>query len=189
MYKSPKCSLPSFKSNGLLFQEKKQKLDFQNGGHGRHLGFPIGTSLAIFDLQVTQMLPTKFRVNLPFRSEEEKNRFLRWRPWRPSWIAERKDFSCFALQDSLMLPTSFKSAIRFRRRSELDFQDSCHGSHLGFPIEKILAIFDLQVTPMLPTKFQVNWPVGSGEDAKNRFSRWPPLQPSGNFDRNDFSFF
>ena len=31
---------------------------------------------------------------------------------------------------------------------------------------------------MLPTKFQVNWPFGSGEEAKNRFSRWPPLQPS-----------
>ena len=27
---------------------------------------------------------------------------------------------------------------------------------------------------MLPTKFQVNWPFGSGEEAKNRLSRWPP---------------
>ena len=27
---------------------------------------------------------------------------------------------------------------------------------------------------MLPTKFQVNWPFGSAEEAKNRFSRWPP---------------
>ena len=34
----------------------------------------------------------------------------------------------------------------------------------------ILAIFDLQVTQMLPTKFRVNWPFGSGE-GKNRFSR------------------
>ena len=42
---------------------------------------------------------------------------------------------------------------------------------LGFPIETILAIFDLQVTPMLPTMFRVNWPFPSGEEAKNRFSR------------------
>ena len=35
----------------------------------------------------------------------------------------------------------------------------------------ILAIFDLQVTLMLPTKFPVNWLFGSGEEAKNRFSR------------------
>ena len=48
---------------GLLVQEKKQKIDFQDGGHGSHLGFPIGTSLAIFYLQVTPMLPTKYRVN------------------------------------------------------------------------------------------------------------------------------
>ena len=27
---------------------------------------------------------------------------------------------------------------------------------------------------MLPTRFQVNWPFGSGEEEKNRFSRWPP---------------
>ena len=27
---------------------------------------------------------------------------------------------------------------------------------------------------MLPTKFQVNWLLGLGEEAKKRFSRWPP---------------
>ena len=26
---------------------------------------------------------------------------------------------------------------------------------------------------MLPSRFGVNWPFGSGEEAKNRFSRWP----------------
>ena len=33
----------------------------------------------------------------------------------------------------------------------------------------ILATFDIQVTLMLPSKFEVNWPFSSGE-AKNRFS-------------------
>ena len=47
----------SFESTGLLIQEKKFKIDFQDGGH---LGFPIGTILAIFDLQVTLICPTKF---------------------------------------------------------------------------------------------------------------------------------
>ena len=41
------------------------KIDFQDGRYGGHLGFPIGTSSAIFDLQVTLMLPTKFRVHWP----------------------------------------------------------------------------------------------------------------------------
>ena len=68
------------------------------------------------------------------------------------------------------------------------FQDGCHGGHLGYPIGTILAIFDLQVTPMSPTKFGVNWPFGAGEEAKYRFSRWRPWWPSGISDQNDFSY-
>ena len=30
---------------------------------------------------------------------------------------------------------------------------------------------------MILTKFQVNWPFDSGEEVKNRFSRWPPWRP------------
>ena len=60
------------------------------------------------------------------------------------------------------------------KKQKINFQDGCHGGHLGFQIGTILAIFDLQFTPMLPTKFQVNWPLGSEEEAKNRFSSWPP---------------
>ena len=75
-----------------------RKIDFQDGGHGGHLGFPIGTILAIYDndLQVTLMLPSKIEVNWPLDlGEEAKNRFSRWRPWRPSWISDRNDFSYF----------------------------------------------------------------------------------------------
>ena len=83
-------------SIGLLAQEKKRKIDFQDGDHGGHLGFPIGTILATFDLQVTPMLPTKFRVNWHLGlGEEVKNRFSRWPPWRPSWIYDRHNFSYF----------------------------------------------------------------------------------------------
>ena len=64
--------------NWLLHLGEEAKIDFQDGRHGSHLGFPIGTILAIFNLQVTLMLPTKFRVNWPFSSgEEAKNRFSR----------------------------------------------------------------------------------------------------------------
>ena len=40
-------------------------------------------------------------------------------------------------------------------------------------IGTILAIFDMQVTLILPTKFQANWPFGSGEEVQNRFSSRP----------------
>ena len=73
-----------------------KNIDFQDGSHGGHLGFPIGTILAIFDLQVILMLPSKFGVNWPFGSREEaKNRFSRWPQWRPSWISDHHDFSYF----------------------------------------------------------------------------------------------
>ena len=114
---SPRCFLPSFKSISLSVQEKKGKKDFRDGRHG-HLGFPIGTILAIFDLQVTRCFLLNF--NRIFGSgEEAKNRFLRWSPWRPCWISDLNDFS----------------------------------------------LIDLQVKPMPPTKFQINWPFGSGAEA------------------------
>ena len=54
-------------------------------------------------------------------------------------------------------------------QNRFDFQDCCHGRHLGLPIGTILTFYDLQVTPMLPTKFRVNWPFASGEEPKIDF--------------------
>ena len=59
-------------SIGLSVQEKKRKIDFQDGCHGGHCGFPIGTILAIFDLQVTLMLSSKFGVNWPLIQEKKQ---------------------------------------------------------------------------------------------------------------------
>ena len=72
------------------------------------------------------------------------------------------------------------------KKFKIDFQDRNCGGHLVFQIGTILAIFDLQVTLMILTKFQVNWPFGSGKEVKNRFSRWPTARIS---DWNDFSYF
>ena len=86
-----------------------------------------------------------------------------------------------------MLPPKIQVILVQEKKRKLDFQDGSHGGHLAFLIGMIfLAIFDLQVTPMLPTKFQVNWPFTSGEEAKNRFSRWRPCWIS---DQNNFSYF
>ena len=51
-----------FGVNCPLGAEKQLNIDFHDGSHGGHLGFLIRTILATFDLQVTLMLPTKFRV-------------------------------------------------------------------------------------------------------------------------------
>ena len=75
-----------------------------------------------------------------------------------------------------MLPTKYESVglLVHEKKKKTDPQDGCHGGYLGFPIRRILSIFDLQVTLMLPTKFRLNLPFGSVKEGKNRFSRWPP---------------
>ena len=50
-----------FLVNWLLgLGEEAKKSDFQDGHHGGHLGLLISMILAIFDLQVTLMLPITF---------------------------------------------------------------------------------------------------------------------------------
>ena len=51
--------------------ENEAKIDFQGGSHGGHCRCPIGSILAIFDLQVISMLTTNCQVNWPFSSGEE----------------------------------------------------------------------------------------------------------------------
>ena len=70
IYKSPQCFLPGLESIGFWVQEKKRKIDFQDGCHGGHLGFPIGMILAIFDLQVTPMLPSKFGLSVQEKKQK-----------------------------------------------------------------------------------------------------------------------
>ena len=169
IYESPKCFLPSFESIGLSVQEKTGEIDVQDACHGGHLWFPIGTILTTFYLQVTSMLPTKFCVRWPFGSgEESKNRFSRWLPWRPSWATDRNDFIFFFIYKSpRCFLQSFESvglSVKEKKR-KIYFEDGRYCRHLGFPIGMTLAIFNLQVTAMFLTKFRVNWPFGSGEEA------------------------
>ena len=133
-----RCFLPSFKSIGLFVQEKKAKIDLNDDGY---FGFSMATVLAIFYLQVTPMLPTKFQVNWPFGSGiEAKNRFSRW--WS-SWISDRNNFSFFLSTGhhdaSYQGFESIGLSVQEKKR-KIDFQDGDHGGHLGYPIRTILAI-------------------------------------------------
>ena len=112
-----------------------------------------------------------FQVNGPFGSGEKvQNRFSTWRLWRPYWITDWNDFSYFYLQVTPILPIKFGVNcvfvlffFRTRKKFKIDFQDGDCGDNLGFPIGTTLAIFDLQVTPILPTTFRVILPFISGE--------------------------
>ena len=102
--------------------------------------------------------------------EKKRSRFSRWLPWWPSWISDRNNFSNFFIYKTprCFLPSleSIGLLVQVKKKRKIDFHDV---GHLGFLIGTILATFDLQVTPMLSNKFQVNWPFSSGEAAKNVF--------------------
>ena len=173
------------------FSVQEFKIDFQDGNLGSNLVFLTGTILYIFYLQVILMLFNKFRVNWAMGSAEEaKNRFSRWTPWQPSCISSQNHFSFFGStrHPDASYQVSDQLAFSFSRRSEKQIFNFKHGSHLRFSThnnssyllsfwfrrseKQILAFFDLQVTMMLPTKFQVYWPFDSGEEAKNKYSKW-----------------
>ena len=92
------------------------------------------------------------------------------------------------LSSQLMKRQSFKQFLILKKNIYKACQ-SMERDQLGFTICTILAIFDLRVTPKLPTKFRVNWPFGSEKEAKNRISRWLPWRPSWISDWHNFSYF
>ena len=132
-----------------------------------------------------------------------RNTFSRWRPWQPSWITHRNNFSQIIFTSHLDAACLVSSQwiFRFMRNgfsrwqpswisdqkkisycfiykspdasyqvsSELVFWFRKRSDQLAFPFGTILGSFDLQVTPMLPIKFQVNWLFSSREEAKNNF--------------------
>ena len=93
-------------SIGLSVQEKKRKIDFQDGDHGDHLGFPIGRILANFELQATPMLPTKFGLSV-----QEKKRKIDFQiggdGGHLGFLIET-NFATFDLQVTPVLPTKYR---------------------------------------------------------------------------------
>ena len=138
IYKWPRYFLSSFESIGLLVQ-KKDKINFQNGGHGGHLGFLIRKILANFYLQDTLILPTKFHVNRPFTSGEESKKYT-------LKMAAILDFQSvrFYLFWICKLSQCYLSSLKSvgllfqEKKLKIDFQD---GGHLGLSIQMTSAFF------------------------------------------------
>ena len=90
--------------------------------------------LAIFHLQVNLLLhcTCKFQLNLPCGLHDVKNRFSRWRLWRPSPISDQHDFSSFQSRSCPVATEQVLAQIdqRFGKRCQklmettLDFQSA-----------------------------------------------------------------
>ena len=145
--------LSSLESTGLSVQ--KFKTDFQDGDCGSHIGFLIRTNLAIFDLQMTLMLSTKFRDNWPVGSGEKRNIHFQ--------DSSHGGFHGFLIRMILAIFFIYKSPWCFLpsikstglsvqdKKWTIDFQDGHHGSHLGYPIGTISAIHLLVIQCFLPS--------------------------------------
>ena len=185
-FTSLRCFLPSFDSI-VSVQEKKGKLDFQDGRQvlsqlafwfrrrskyrfsrwlpWRPSWISDRNDLAIFDLQVTPMPPTKFRVNWPFGSgEEAKNRFSRWPPWWPSWFPIGTIFTFFINKSPPRFLPSFESVglLVQEKKRKIEFQP-WWSSWISDRIDFSILIYK---SPRCFLLRRVIWPFGSGEEAK-----------------------
>ena len=146
-----------------------------------------------FDLQVTMILPTKFRVSWPFGSGDEGKIYCRnGRHGGQFGFSVGNDYIYFLPKGYSGTSNQVSSQLVFwfrRQRGKYIFKEAAMAATWDFSIKTLVAIFDLQVTLILLTKFRVNWHFGSEEEVQNRFSRWRPWRPSWIYDRNDFSYF
>ena len=114
---SPKCLPPSFSLIRLTVPEQMSFQDFQAGHLHGHLGYWNGTNLALLNLHVTQMPPTKVNPTYSLGADMVW-RFSKRPPWGQSWISEQKDFSnseCLCCSD-VFHQISAQSNLQFVRR-------------------------------------------------------------------------
>ena len=125
----------------------------------------------------TSLYDASYQVKVSWLSgsaDKAKNRFSSWPLWQASWISDRTILVIFSLWFTPRLPTKFRVNWLFRLGKEATtttkkkkkkkkkkrftrLHDGGHSGLFGFPIRMLLAIFDIQMTLMLPTKFQVDW--------------------------------
>ena len=90
---SLQCLPSSLGSIRITVWEKMCLEEFRDGPPGSHFESWNGTNLAVLNLHVSPMPPTKFQLNPTYRSRADVvSRFSSWLPWQP-WILEWNQFS------------------------------------------------------------------------------------------------
>ena len=126
------------------------------------------------------MPPTKFWLNMIWK-------FSRRPPSGPSQISDQNNFSNSEPLSFWCCQSSLGSTC-ITVWEEMSFEEFQDG-HLRCWNGMYLAVLNLHVSPMPPTKFQLNPIYRSGEDVFSRFSRWPLSRPSWISEWNDFSWY
>ena len=110
----------------------RRSSDFQDWGHGSHLGFLIRTILASFYLHVGLSVKQKY-LEIDFKDGGHSGNL---------GFLIKMILAIFDLQVAPILPTKFQINELFDLEEEAQkgFKDNSHGGHLRLPIGKILDI-------------------------------------------------
>ena len=143
------AAIVDFESISHSVRERKFKICYHNCGDGSHLGFLIGTILAIFDGQkVTPIRPQNLSKSaIPFRRNiSEDGGGSGHLGFLISMI-----LAVFDLRLALILSTKLKVKWPFHSgdKFKIVFKYNGRGGHLGVSISTILDIFDRQITTIL----------------------------------------
>ena len=169
---SLRCLPSSLGSIHIMVWEEMSFEEFQDGPNGGHLGCWNGTNLAVLNLHVTPVPPTKFQLNLTYRSRANViSRYSSWPPWQQSRILEWNQFSnskssCYPNASNRGWAKSnlpfgkFGSVWRLFKMTTM----GDGGRHLGYQNGTILAILYLCVATMPSIKFQLNLTYSLGGD-------------------------
>ena len=131
----PQCISPSFDSIWLTIQMQMWFEVFQDGCRGDHLGYWNRTILAILNLYVASMPPTKFLLNPTFGVGGDV--FWRISKWPPSWISVWNYFS--NSESSCPLNASYQVSTQ----SDLSFERS--SSLNNFKMASMAVILDIEM--------------------------------------------
>ena len=144
---------PSLFQSNLTILEQITIEDFQDGSH---LGYRNKMILSILNLHVAPIPPTKLWLNSTYHMGADVVWIFSRSPWYGGHCGYRNR-TILAILLLRCLPSSFSSIqLMVWKMSFEDFQNGGHGSHLGYRCWTILAILNLHVSPMPPTKFQLN---------------------------------
>ena len=115
------------------------------------------TILTILNLYVALMPPIKFQLNLTLGLGGDVIwKFSSWRTLWPSWIVKWNDFSNSNTQCSPNASHQVWAQSNLGFGSRCDFKIFKMAWYLGYHNGTILAILNLHVATMPPTKFQLN---------------------------------
>ena len=159
----------------LIVREQTTTEDFQDGHLGGHLGYLNNMILAVLNLHVAPIPPTKFWLTPTYNSSADVVwGFSRLPLWCHIGYQNRTILAILNLYVASMPPLKFPLHPTYGLGGDItfeEFQDSHLDSHLGYRNWTILAILNLHVSPMPCTKFRLNLTYPSWILEWNDFSR------------------